>query len=863
MAADAYEAFGPGPPRGAEGSGVNLQDNFARLHLARMCAMVVHSDQAAGDVGRDGAPFWRMLVLLATRWVGGCCLPGAGGPPLPRRRRTAHRPPAASVGLPSTRLPAGDAPLHSSTPPSRSDPVDMVRFGAMEAMTGVVASASASLAGVASAKPAPGGGGSREEVVARQRRGRAWRLLVSQAGMAVTVPGAAAPAAREGPGAPPQPPPPSMRLIDVLGRLLVLALHKAESAARLTVAAGVAGSLAESCLASQASGAGRHGSSAEVDRVMAILASELGSLLEAPLPPSARAAAVEALLLMQAAGHSGGGLTPAKVLAGGAGAGGLQDALLAAVLRCARAKPKEAVTFLGYAAAVVGMAPAGLDLSKITDLWDAAAATGREGRAAVLAAALEVLSSGPPPAAAPRPGGGEAEVARAAREEDGWNAFVATAVWWLGEHANVLCDEYCGRRLPHIEAPVAPGGAGLGKENGGGSAAAGAALLARYAGRKPTLARLIDALHGLALTGVWQLRLAAARALAKLALRSGEPYRLRVYSLLAGLAGTAGGGGAAADPLGLAAVARPALALLDRVYSTQVGGVCVGGGGGGGFCGGILHLGHLAPKAHTTHTHTRTRVPPLQAVLEGLWAQHGDDVEGWPPEVVASLQRRSRELTLAAERSVCSLPRDKYVLLGQVRPPRGGGWCGSRAAWMQAAGAGGGSLGCLGCPGASRQQPAGHRGGLIPPTHPPRLPTHACTPSARWRCWPRARRRRAATPPSSRRGGWRRWVGEWGCWCVWVVVVVGGGAAHRRHGHTLCCTECGGPSDPPFQEASGLSERVGSELAASKSREVDAILGARPGGGRAAGRLAAAWVGATLVRAAAAACHRCSHAHVP
>ena len=35
-------------------------------------------------------------------------------------------------------------------------------------------------------------------------------------------------------------------------------------------------------------------------------------------------------------------------------------------------------------------------------------------------------------------------MARAVREEDGWNAFVATAAWWVGEHANSLCGEYAG-----------------------------------------------------------------------------------------------------------------------------------------------------------------------------------------------------------------------------------------------------------------------------------------------------------------------------------------------------------------------------------------------------------------------------------
>lgn len=48
---------------------MNLEDAFARLHLARLCAHVVHSDQSATDVSRDGAPFWQMLCLLAVRWV--------------------------------------------------------------------------------------------------------------------------------------------------------------------------------------------------------------------------------------------------------------------------------------------------------------------------------------------------------------------------------------------------------------------------------------------------------------------------------------------------------------------------------------------------------------------------------------------------------------------------------------------------------------------------------------------------------------------------------------------------------------------------------------------------------------------------
>ena len=66
----------------------------------------------------------------------------------------------------------------------RRDPVDLVRFGAIEAMTGVTASAAAPLTS-SGAKASSGAAAAREDVVQRQRRGRAWRLLVAQSGMQV------------------------------------------------------------------------------------------------------------------------------------------------------------------------------------------------------------------------------------------------------------------------------------------------------------------------------------------------------------------------------------------------------------------------------------------------------------------------------------------------------------------------------------------------------------------------------------------------------------------------------------------------------------------------------------------------------
>ncbi|KFM28101.1 hypothetical protein F751_5212 [Auxenochlorella protothecoides] len=57
----------PGGGAGTPPSPINLADPFARLTLARLCAEVVHSDARGADISRDGAPFWNMLCLLATR----------------------------------------------------------------------------------------------------------------------------------------------------------------------------------------------------------------------------------------------------------------------------------------------------------------------------------------------------------------------------------------------------------------------------------------------------------------------------------------------------------------------------------------------------------------------------------------------------------------------------------------------------------------------------------------------------------------------------------------------------------------------------------------------------------------------------
>lgn len=62
-------------------------------------------------------------------------------------------------------------------------------------------------------------------------------------------------------------------------------------------------------------------------------------------------------------------------------------------------------------------------------------------------------------------------------------------------------------------------------------------------------------------------------------------------------------GSGSGDPLGLQPAVAPALAVLDQLYAAQ-------------------------------------------SVLDGLWSRYGDDVEGWPDDVVTSLLRRNKQLHL-------------------------------------------------------------------------------------------------------------------------------------------------------------------------------------------------------------------------
>jgi hypothetical protein len=111
------------------------------------------------------------------------------------------------------------------------------------------------------------------------------------------------------------------------------------------------------------------------------------------------------------------------------------------------------------------------------------------------------------------------------------------AVTWLGDNANSATNELAWYPPPAVErkAPASHEKDAFGEPE----------MLALMALRNPMLMAVISQLQRTALAGTWNLRVAAAHALGKVAVMADEPFRLHCYVLLSALAGEASG-----DPLG-------------------------------------------------------------------------------------------------------------------------------------------------------------------------------------------------------------------------------------------------------------------------------------------------------------------------
>jgi len=199
--------------------------------------------------------------------------------------------------------------------------------------------------------------------------------------------------------------------------------------------------------------------------------------------------------------------------------------------------------------------PANVQPELVLDIWQSALASHHNKRALTLAAAqsfLRMLHS------RHKPRGAALDPSERAAEQ----RLERTAVWFLGENANFATGEFAWAdvrdaqkfaRFSEFRQRVASArGAGWDDEME-------AAAREEAAGR-PLLGSVIRDLQTCALTAEWGSRLESVSALSKIALRSGEPFRLQCYSTFISLTQA---------NIGLTAVAAPIIDLLDQMSEAQ------------------------------------------------------------------------------------------------------------------------------------------------------------------------------------------------------------------------------------------------------------------------------------------------------
>ncbi|KAF8062701.1 SPAC3H8.02 [Scenedesmus sp. PABB004] len=646
---------------------LNLSDAWARLYLARGCGAVVHA-----GVG-NAAPFWEMLVLLA------CCdkstivameaikaLAGAPFPVAATLSPSAASPAAAGGAAGGA---GGRRPVQ--LPDEHAEADARVRFAMSwqllaahaddEAPGAAGAAAAAATAAAAAAAAAP-----KQFTISRTARSveesASLRRLAS-----LGAGGAAAAEGGDGGGAPA-----TTTLFGAIVSRLLTCLGQMSHAAICSATRAVA-VLAEArahALAAARSAADRAAAMGDAELVdgMAALQERMAAIASDPgFSAHQREKAMEALLWFSAlpAGSRGPPppLAPRDIARWMSSGGGTVSAAVRAIFadpwpedvvaafmhtlaRRLLSAPAAAAHLLACAAAAASAAPSRMRQEQLHGLWDVCLRANVPGiKLAGLQAALALMCAPTPPIAAPPSAAAPEVKALASREEAAMVALSRSAAWWLGENANFGCNEYAWTPSPPPPALVAA----LADADGASQAQLAAAAVAA----NPVLALLIARLQRVLVSGGWELRLAAAQALAKIAVRSGEPFRVQCYAILATAAGGSiahrsrsasrggpaarrrGGGsggaaaaaaaaaaeGAAADPLGVAAVAGPALEVLDHMYA------------------GVL-------------------------VVEQLLARYGPRRGKWPKKLLRNLEARNAALLSAIGERVCFVPREHFWPLG-------------------------------------------------------------------------------------------------------------------------------------------------------------------------------------------------------
>lgn len=240
-------------------------------------------------------------------------------------------------------------------------------------------------------------------------------------------------------------------------------------------------------------------------------------------------------------------------------------------------------------------------------------------------ATLRAAQKGAPKRSRPSVSSLAANLAGIARAQDA-PALEAALTWHLGENANYCAGEYAwvadtdGALVAAAEIPDPDDEASFLPSFLPGPSCAAAA-------RNPSLDSSVTTLQRILMTSPdFATRCAAVQALTTVAVRSGEPFRLRCYAALRGLQRAA-----SADPA--AAAGPPALA-------------------------------HEIDSAVTMLDHAYRAKERFAAML----ADNGSDPSGWNPGTLAEVTGRSEVVTEMASRT-CFLPRSKYLPLGPSSAP--------------------------------------------------------------------------------------------------------------------------------------------------------------------------------------------------
>ncbi|KAK9919131.1 hypothetical protein WJX75_009619 [Coccomyxa subellipsoidea] len=516
----------------ALGPSINIMDKWARVYLARLCAALLYADwsSTAEFAKGPGAPFWRMLTLLATR---------------DKEELVVLEAIRALFGS----LPAAAGPLFSASPTS-------------------------------------------EDWKDVKMRARAWALMSSKAKQAaVFIPGLQSEA--------------GANLMGSVGAAVTTALQS-----------GSAPSVCAGCRSAEAMTEARARvgpETSEAERVFSSVTDALGSVLQSSASPAERCAALEALIWAQTPETLPSNI--ARHISASAEDGGsaerwpadLIQSLFQTLQKVLRAVPPGAPVLLSSAAALAAAAPSAVKADMLFAMWSTALAQGEAARIAAFSSALQIISSPQGPASARPPTGAAAsDLSKAAADDAAWTELQRGAAWWLGEFSNAAAREVAGNPAREDDnngvlddddlARISP-----------------AEVLAMKALRNAPIAATISHLQHAAATLPWNVRVAAVQGLAKVAVRSEEPYRLQCYTFLTAVASS--------DYLGLAAHVQPVLPILDALYSTR-------------------------------------------AVLEKLALQHGEQPGKWPPAVVKQLRQRHNQLVSRIERHICSLANADYYPIG-------------------------------------------------------------------------------------------------------------------------------------------------------------------------------------------------------